>query len=74
MAKRNPNLLDLLRDGAKVTFWDGFSLRGIIPSGYIQIANDDLREDYGLWCLDAEGLKNALSDLKNLREQRQEAW
>jgi hypothetical protein len=59
----NPRLLDLLRMGCRITLPDADDryLQGLVDTGYIQIGNG-LVGKLGLWCLDRQGLRNALTD------------
>ena len=61
---RNPNLLTLLRAGARVEFSDETEFVGQPDVGYINIRFQGF--DQGLWSLDAQGLKNAQADRKKM--------
>jgi|WetSurSiteA1Bulk_404760.scaffolds.fasta_scaffold128917_3 hypothetical protein len=68
----NPSLLTLLKKGATVEFQDGFYLRGLPETKYIEIgfSNCRLLDSQGLWSLSRNGLSDALYDLKQMRKER----
>jgi hypothetical protein len=56
----NPTLLSLLSQGCTIRWDDGRSLSGDPKTGYIKIARNDAA--LGLYSLDRDGLRRALSD------------
>jgi hypothetical protein len=60
-------LLELLQQGASVTFPGEYTMRGLPHDRDIQVATQFGSE--GLWNLDAEGVGNAADDLAKLAAQ-----
>lgn len=59
-------VLSLLKEGVKIVFPSGYWLQGCPSDNDIDFGYEAVR--FGNWCLDEDGLKDAIADIKKMED------